>query len=115
MEVVEEDIEAGRIDGVELFFLTENYVVETVYYRGNSSDKDILELMLWLVYLDLRRCFRLHIIWVAGTIEIVEGADGFSRGWVIDKIDSYGSILDFVPLYETNFDCSASLLPWVQT
>ena len=26
VEVVEEDIEAGRIDGVELFFLTENYV-----------------------------------------------------------------------------------------
>ena len=103
------------MEGVELFFLTGNSVAKAMYYWRKYRDKDIFELMLRLVYLDLRRCFRLRIIWVAGTIEIVEGADGFSRGWVIDKIDSYGSILDFVPLYETNFDCSASLLPWVQT
>ena len=42
MEVVEEEVEVGRIEGVEIFFLTNNSVVEVVYYQGNSSDKKIL-------------------------------------------------------------------------
>ena len=41
VEVVEEDVEAGRMEGVELFFLDNNSVAEAVYYRGNSSDKEI--------------------------------------------------------------------------
>ena len=42
-------VEAGRIEGVELFFLTNNSVAETVYYWGNYSNKEIFELMLRLV------------------------------------------------------------------
>ena len=49
VEVAEEEVEAGRIEGVELFFLTNNSMAETVYYWGNSSDKEIFELMLRLV------------------------------------------------------------------
>ena len=77
MEVVEEEVDASTMKGVELLFLTENSVAEAVYYCGNSSDKEILELMLRLVYLDLRDCFRLHIIWLARVREIVSGIDGF--------------------------------------
>ena len=67
VEVTEEEVDAGRMEGVELFFLIDNYVAEAVYYRGNSSNKDIFDLMLRLVYLDLMGFFILHIIWVAGT------------------------------------------------
>ena len=70
MEVVEEDVESDRMEGVELFFMNENYMEEAVYYQGNSSNKEIFELMLRLVYLYMRGCFRLHIIWVAGTRQI---------------------------------------------
>ena len=45
--------------------MTDNYVSKAVYYRGNFTNKDIFELILRLVYLELRNCFRLHIIWVA--------------------------------------------------
>ena len=38
---MEEDVETGRMEGVELLFLTNNSVVEAVYYQGNSIDKDI--------------------------------------------------------------------------
>ena len=55
-------MEAGRAEGVGIFFLTENSVAEAVYYWGKSSNKDIFELMLRLVYLELRGRFRLHII-----------------------------------------------------
>ena len=54
VEVEEEEVEASRMEGLELLFITEIYVGEAVYYQGKSSDKDVFELMLWLVYLDIR-------------------------------------------------------------
>ena len=42
VEVAREEVEAGRMEGVELFFLTDNYVAEAVYYRGKSRDKFFL-------------------------------------------------------------------------
>ena len=104
---------AGRLEGVGLFFFTENSVAKAVCYQVKSSDKEIFELMLRLVYLELRGSFRLHIIWVAGTRQIESGIDGFSGGWLTDRIASSGSILYFVPLNEKAFERSPSLLPWV--
>ena len=54
VEVVEEEVEASRVEGVKILFLTDNSVAEAVYYRVNSSNNEIFELMLWLVYLDIR-------------------------------------------------------------
>ena len=59
---MEEEVEASRTEGMEIFFLTNNAVAYAVYYRVKSSNKDIFELMLRLVYLELRGRFRLHII-----------------------------------------------------
>ena len=73
VEVVEEEVEVKRMEEVELIFLTDNSVAEAIYYQGNSIDKDILELMLRLVYLELRGCFILKIIWIAGTRQIARG------------------------------------------
>ena len=41
VEVEEEEVEAGRMEGVELSFLNDNSVAEAVYYQVNSSDKEI--------------------------------------------------------------------------
>ena len=41
-----------------------------MYYCGNSSNKEIFELVLWLIYFEIRGCFRLHIIGVVGTRQI---------------------------------------------
>ena len=90
-------------------------MAEAVYYWVNSIDKDIFELMIRLIYLELRGCFILHIIWVAGTRQIVVGIYFFPRGCLTDGIVSFGSILDLVPLNKIAFECSTSLLPWVQT
>ena len=108
-------MEAGRTEGAELFFLTNKSVAEAVYYWGNYSNKEIFELMLRLVYLDLRGCFRLHIICVAGTRQISAGIYVFQRGCLTDGISLYGSILDFLPLNDTSFERSVLLLPWVRT
>ena len=67
MDVVKEEVEAGRMEGVDLSFPTDNSVVEDVYYQGNSSNKGIFELILRLVYLELMVCFRLNVIWLTRT------------------------------------------------
>ena len=103
------------MEGAEVLFLINNYVEEDVYYRGKSGNKEIFVLMLWLVYLELRGGFRLHIIWVAGTRQIATGIDGFSRVCLTDGIAWSGSILYFLPLNKTAFELSVSLLPWVWT
>ena len=115
MEVVEEEVEAGRVEGVELFFITNNSVAEAVYYRVKSRDKDIFDLMLQLVYLYLSVYFRLHIIWVAGKRKIAAVIYGFSSDCLTDGTALPSSILDFMPLNSTAFERSVSILPWVQT
>ena len=39
VEVVEEEAEAGIMEGVEIFFLTDKYVVEAMYYWGNPATR----------------------------------------------------------------------------
>ena len=70
VEVVEEKVEARSMEGVDIFFLNRNSVVEAMYYQGNSSNKDIFELMIRLVYLELRGCFILQNIWLSGKRKI---------------------------------------------
>ena len=71
--------------------------------------------MLRLVYLDLRGCLILQIIWISGTSQIAAGIYDFSRVSFTYWIASSGYILDFVHLNETSFDRLASLLTWVHT
>ena len=57
--MVDEEVKAGSMEGAELFFLTDNYVSEAVYYRVKPSDKDIFEFMPRLVYLELIGLFQI--------------------------------------------------------
>ena len=98
---------------VELFFLTKRSIEKAMYYWGNFSDKEIFELMLQLVELELRGCFRLHIVWVVGRMQIAAGKDDFSRGCLTDGIALSGSILDLVTFKKTAYERYVSLLPWV--
>ena len=77
---------------VGIFFLTVNSVSEAMYYKLNSIKKEILELILQLVYLELTGCFKLYIIWVAGTRKITAGIDSFPRGCLKYGIASSGYI-----------------------
>ena len=39
MEMMEEELEVGTMEGLELFFMTDNYVAEAVYYQGNPATR----------------------------------------------------------------------------
>ena len=83
--------------------MTDKSVIEAVYYWDKYSNNNIFKLILRLVYLELRGCFRLQIIWVSGSRQISSGIDGFSRVSFTCRIASSGSILDFVTLNDTSF------------
>ena len=51
VDLVEKEVENGNMGGVEILFLTDNSVGYAKYYQENSSNKEIFELMLRLVYL----------------------------------------------------------------
>ena len=63
-------------------FLVENGVSEAVYCWGNSINKELFELLFNIVYLDLRGCFKLHILCLDGTRQIAAGIYVFSGGGV---------------------------------
>ena len=93
--------------------MTENGVYEAVYYQGNSINQEIFDLLLRLLYLDLRGCFKWHI-YVSGTRNIASGTDGFSRWYLIESISTTVPNLYFVQLNNTVFENSPMLVCWVQ-
>ena len=90
--------------------MEDNSVTGSMYHWVNSSNNDIFELMLRIIYLDLRGCFRLHIIRVAVTVKIVAGIYGCSRGRLKYGVATSGLILYILPLNETEFEYSITLL-----
>ena len=49
--MVEEEVYSGRIEGADIFFLTDNGVSESMYNWVNLSNQDMLELLPGLIYL----------------------------------------------------------------
>jgi hypothetical protein len=51
----------------ELFLFTDNSTAVAAYYRGNSSNKHLFELIVRLRLLDMTSTLRLHLIHIAGS------------------------------------------------
>ena len=66
--------------GSGAFLFTENSMSESIYYEVKLSYQEIFELMFYLVYLKIKGCFRLKIIWVYGTRHIAAVVEEFYRG-----------------------------------
>ena len=39
---------------MEIFFFTENAMTECLYYKVNYRNQELFELIMWLVYLEIR-------------------------------------------------------------
>jgi hypothetical protein len=77
-----ESIEANlpALEGAELFLYTDNSTAESAYYRGNSSNKFLFELIVKLRLLDMTSSLHLHLLHIAGTRMVSQGTDAISRG-----------------------------------
>jgi hypothetical protein len=115
IESLEAQVADGRLRGAEVFLFTDNSTAEAVFYKGNLTSRPLFELMLRLRKLEMEGELILHIIHVAGTRMIAEGADGGSRGDLNQGVMAGQSILDFVPLHLTALDRSDKLEAWIRS
>lgn len=83
---IEEMAEEGRLDGKELFVLTDNTTFEGTFYRGYSSSKKLTEIILRLRIVERQTGCILHVIHIAGTRMKTIGADQLSRSDLMEGI-----------------------------
>ena len=107
-------VQSGTLDDVELFLFTDNTTAEYAYYKGNSSNKDLFELVERLHKLTMDGRAILHVIHIAGTRMIECGIDGLSRGITTEGVMQSNHIMSYVPLHLNAFERSAEMVTWFE-
>jgi hypothetical protein len=115
VESLEAQVEDGRIRGAEVFLFTDNSTAEAVFFKGNSTSKPLFDLMLRLRKVEMEGQLLLHVVHVAGTRMIEEGADGGSRGDLTQGAMAGHSVIDFVPLHLSALERSPGLETWIRS
>jgi hypothetical protein len=105
----------GDLRWSELFIFTDNTTAEGAYFRGNSDNRLLFSLVLRLRTLEMMGSLCLHVIHVAGTRMIQQGADGLLRGVLTDGVLGGEDMRWHIPLNRSAFDHSPALLTWVQS
>lgn len=113
VEGLELQVREGLLRGSEIFLFTDNSTAEAVYYKGNSTSKKLFALVLRLRRLEMVGELVLHVVHVAGTRMIEEGADGGSRGDLNQGVMAGHSVLEYVPLHKTALEEEPNLRQWI--
>ena len=116
VETIEEGVEDGSLEGAELFLFTDNTVAEAAFYKGNiSSSKTLFELIVRLRQLEMTGSLKLWVIHVAGKRMIQQGADGLSRGNLLEGVMTGVPMLSYVPLAISGIQRSPNLVAWIRS
>jgi hypothetical protein len=102
------------VRGTELFVFTDNFVTESVFYKGAASSPYLHSLIERLKKLQLQAGLFVHVLWIAGTRMIEQGTDGLSRGDFNTGIMAGKDFLSLIPLAESAVDLSPELVNWVR-
>jgi hypothetical protein len=92
---------------------SDNSTAEGVFYKGNSTSKKLFELVLRLQRMEMEGELILHVIHVASTRMIKEGANGGSRGDFTQGVMAGKAILDYVPLNLSALSRLSKVEPWI--
>jgi len=110
---LETAVGSGFADLSEVFLFTDNTTAECMYYKGNSTNKKLFDLVLCLRTLEMWSNLLLHVIHVAGTRMILQGTDGISCRVLSNSI--FNQCQWAVSLHLLACECSNSLLPWLKS
>ena len=105
--------EQGLLDGVEVFFFTDNSTCEAAAYNGSSKSELLFELVLRLHKLEMKYRCRIHIIHCSGERMKAQGSDGLSRGNLTTGVMAGKKMIDFIPIQLTALERSADLKTWL--
>jgi hypothetical protein len=115
VDSLEAQVEDGRIRGAEVFLFTDNLMAEAVFFKGNSTSERLFKLMLRLQKIEMKGDLLLYVIHVVGTRMIEEGADGGSRGDLLQGAMAGHSVIVFVPLHLSALERSSELEPSIHS
>ena len=115
VETLEEEAASGKLDKCILYFFTDNSTVESALYKGTSSSRKLLELVIRVRLLETKHSITLHVVHVSGKRMIAVGVDGISRGLLNEGVMAGEKMLSFIPLHLTATERSPTLLPWIQS
>ena len=113
VEAVENNLQ--ELQDSELFLFTDNSTAEGAYYRGNSPNKNLFELVVRLRLLDMTSSIRLHLTHIAGSRMIRQGTDAVSRGTIPHFTLQPDTWTSLVPLHQCAISRCPTLLPWFQS
>ena len=100
----------GWLAGTIVMLATDNEVAERAFYKGNSSDEKLFELVVRMKKLELEYGCQLNVTHVAGTRMIVQGTDGILKG-VLDRGVACGQkMLEHCPWGKSATEVSTSLV-----
>ena len=91
--------EEGTLEGVEVFFFTDNTTAEGAFFNGSSKAESLFKLVLEIKKLEMTHECKIHICHVAGTRMIEQGSDGLSRGNLTEGAMKGKPIRSFVPIH----------------
>lgn len=106
--------EDKELEGVEMFLFTDNSTAEAAFYKGSSSSEWLFDLVVKLSVLEMTCNCKIHIIHVAGTRMIAQGADGLSRGALTEGVMKGEAMRSFIPLHQSALDRDRNLGPWIR-
>ncbi|KAL7572296.1 hypothetical protein ACA910_017894 [Epithemia clementina (nom. ined.)] len=113
VSALEEEAEQGNLKGREVFFFTDNATVEACCYKGSSSSKRLLDLIIRLQAIGTKHLIKLHLTHVSGKHMIAQGTDGLSRGAVNEGVMDGTSMLSLIPLHKSAYERSSMILEYV--
>jgi hypothetical protein len=116
VEAIEEGVKDGSLHGSELFLFTDNTVAEAAFYKGNTSASKVLfELIVRLRMIEMAGSVKLWVIHVSGKRMIHQGADGLSRGNLLEGVMTGVPMLQYVPLSRSALTQSPDIATWLTT
>ena len=102
--------ELGEVSkGTEVFIFTDNFVFESIFYKGSSTLPRLHEVVVELRKLEMSGDFIVHVVWIAGTRMITQGSDGLSRGDNSTGAMAGKDFLDYIPLNLNAFERQANI------
>ena len=106
--------EAGRLANSFVLFCTDNSTVEAALFKGTSSSKLLLEMVIEFHSLLMTYGCEAFISHVAETRMIAQGGDGLSRGALNEGVMRGEDFLSFIPFHLSAFEREPKLKEWVR-
>ena len=96
-----------------LCFCTDNSTVKGAIYKGTSTNKELLKIVIEFFDLQFEYGFNAIVTHVAGTRMIAQGGDGLSRGATNEGVMNGENYLLFIPFHLSAIDCSPQIKEWL--